>query len=142
MSSMSTHRIRSVTASLPRFSLAALMIALALAAGVSAVVGIAAWSIQTGDPGVSQVQLQAAEKAAFERGHVAGYKEGLTKGKQNGATIGERRGHRNGFGEGLRKGVRKGYAKGHEAGYSEGYSAGAAAAKPAQGSGKKKAGGT
>jgi flagellar biosynthesis/type III secretory pathway protein FliH len=135
---MSTHRIRSVTASLPRFSLAALMIALAFTTMVSAIVGIAAWSIQSGPVAISQTELQSAEKAAFDRGHVAGYKEGLTKGKQHGAKVGELRGHRSGFGEGLRKGVRKGFKRGHDAGYSEGYAAGTAAATPVKSTGKKK----
>jgi flagellar biosynthesis/type III secretory pathway protein FliH len=140
MSSMSTHRIRTVKASLPRFSLAALMLALAFAAMVSIVVGIAVWSIQSGGASISQAQVVVAEKAAFDRGKVAGYKEGLAKGREHGAKVGQLRGHRSGFGEGLRKGVRKGYKRGHEAGYGEGYSAGVAAATPAQTGGKKKRG--
>jgi len=140
MSSMSTPRIRSVKASLPQFSLAALMVALALAAMVSAVVGIAAWSIGTGGTSISPAQLQGAEKAAFERGKVAGYQEGLTRGRKAGAQVGKLRGYRSGYGEGLRKGMRKGLKKGHDAGYSEGYAAGVAAATPAQTGSKKKRG--
>lgn len=141
MSSTSTHRIRSARASLPSFSLAALLIALGFTAMVSTMVGIAAYSIQGGAATISPAQLQAAEKAAFEQGHDAGYKQGVTKGREVGRKAGALAGERKGYGEGVRKGLQKGYKRGHQAGYDEGYAAGVAAATPAQPNRKKKNGG-
>ena len=51
---------------LPRFSPAALLLALALAAMLSMVVGIAAYTVHTGS-GISQGDLAAAQHSAYQR---------------------------------------------------------------------------
>ena len=56
---------------LPRFSPAALLLALALAAMLSMVVGIAAYTVHTGS-GISQDDLAAAQHSAYQSGHDAG----------------------------------------------------------------------
>jgi flagellar biosynthesis/type III secretory pathway protein FliH len=132
MSSMPTQRFRSVTASLPQFSLAALLIALAFTAMVSTMVGIVAWSVKSQAPGIAQTQLQAAEKAAFDRGRLGGYKLGLAKGTDAGRRAGALAGVKKGYRAGLLRGVKRGYERGKAAGYSEGYAAGVAAATPAR----------
>ena len=68
--------------SLPRFSPAALLLALALAAMLSMVVGIAAYTVHTGS-GISQADLAAAQHNAYQSGHDAGYTAGLAKGKDH-----------------------------------------------------------
>ena len=72
--------------SLPRFSPAALLLALALAAMLSMVVGIAAYTVHTGS-GISQSDLAAAQHNAYQSGHDAGYTAGLAKGKAMGLEV-------------------------------------------------------
>ena len=81
MDSSSTSRSLPVT--LPRFSLAALLLALGLAALMAMVVGIAAFTIHSGS-GISQEQLVVAKRLAYQQGHDAGYAAGVVKGKSTG----------------------------------------------------------
>jgi flagellar biosynthesis/type III secretory pathway protein FliH len=117
--------------SLPRISLAAIALALALACVVASVVGIAAWTIRSG-PGITQADVVAAQKAAYGNGHDAGYHDGLVKGREGGHTAGYRQGRIDGFRAGRQRGLANGFRKGHDAGYTEGYAAGQAAAAAAQ----------
>jgi hypothetical protein len=130
--------------SLPRFSPAALLLALALAAMLSMVVGIAAYTVHTGS-GISQGDLAAAQHNAYQSGHDAGYTAGLAKGKDTGQNAGYRQGKHDGMVAGIKKGRTAGIKKGRTAGYASGYAAGVAAAQaaapPATKTTKKKTGG-
>src|SRR6478735_9076525 len=88
--------------SLPRFSPAALLLALALAAMLSMVVGIAAYTVHTGS-GISQSDLAAAQHNAYQSGHDAGYTAGLAKGKDTGQNAGYRQGKHDGQVAGIRR---------------------------------------
>ena len=115
---------------LPRFSPAALLLALALAAMLSMVVGIAAYTVHTGS-GISQSDLAAAQHSAYQSGHDAGYAAGLAKGKDTGQNAGYRQGKHDGMVAGIKKGRTAGIKKGRAAGYASGYAAGVAAAQAA-----------
>jgi hypothetical protein len=136
----STTTSRPAPISLPRFSLAALLLAIALAVMLATVVGLAAWSLQSG-PQITDAQLLAAKQAAFDDGHAAGYKQGMAKGRAAGKDAGYRRGRKDGFEAGRVKGKAAGFEKGHEAGYSEGYAAGVASVPAPTSGGKKQNGG-
>jgi flagellar biosynthesis/type III secretory pathway protein FliH len=127
MTSITTHTPRPFN--LPRLSLAAIVLTLALAAVVASVVGIAAWTIHSG-PGITQADVSAAQKTAYASGRDAGYHDGLVQGRSDGRTAGFRAGRIEGFAAGHKVGLVNGFRKGHTAGYSEGYAAGQAAATP------------
>ena len=127
MTSITTHTPRPFN--LPRLSLAAIVLTLALAAVVASVVGIAAWTIHSG-PGITQADVSAAQKTAYASGRDAGYHDGLVKGRSDGRTAGFRVGRIEGFAAGHKVGLANGFRKGHTAGYTEGYAAGQAAATP------------
>jgi flagellar biosynthesis/type III secretory pathway protein FliH len=127
MDPITTHTPRPIN--LPRLSLAAIVLTLALAAVVASVVGIAAWTIHSG-PGITQADVSAAERAAYANGRDAGYHDGLVKGRSGGHTAGVRAGRIEGFAAGRTAGLATGFRKGRDAGYSEGYAAGQAAAAP------------
>ena len=135
----STTTTRPAPISLPRFSLAALLLAIALALMLASVVGLAAWSLNSG-PQITKQQLSAAQQAAFDDGHAAGYKQGLAKGRATGRDAGYKRGRKAGLEAGRVKGKAAGFKKGHEAGYSEGYAAGVASVPTQSTSTKKKNG--
>jgi flagellar biosynthesis/type III secretory pathway protein FliH len=127
MASITTHTPRPIN--LPRLSLAAIVLTLALAAVVASVVGIAAWTIHSG-PGITRADVSGAEKTAYANGRDAGYHDGLVKGRTAGRTAGFRAGRIEGFAAGRTLGLANGFRKGHDAGYTEGYAAGQAAAAP------------
>jgi hypothetical protein len=62
MPSITTNR-PIIPITLPRLSLAAIVLALTLAAVVASTVGIAAWTIRSG-PGITQADVAVAQKAA------------------------------------------------------------------------------
>ena len=126
-----TSSSRPLPALLPRFSPAALLLALALAVMLAMAVGVAAFSLNTGS-GISQSDVAAAEHSAYQNGHDAGYQAGLTKGKTSGQTTGYKQGKHDGFQAGHRRGKAAGLRKGHAAGYTQGYAAGFAAAQATQ----------
>jgi hypothetical protein len=132
----STLSNRPSTVSLPRLSLAAVVLTLALAFVVASVVGIAAWTIRTG-PGITKADVAAAQNAAYQNGHDAGFHDGLVKGRKSGQTAGYRDGRIAGFKAGRQRGLANGFRKGHDAGYTEGYAAGQAAAAAAKPTTKK-----
>ncbi len=117
---------------LPRFSVAALVLAFGLAGMLSAVVGLAAWSLQ--GTGISQADLRAREQAAYQRGMndgvARGRADGLKSGRSAGLSAGVIRGRKAGFAAGLARGHKLGYALGRTDGYNQGYAAGLAAPKP------------
>jgi len=121
---------------LPRFSLAALLLALGLAAMMAMVVGLAAYTIH--GSGVSQNELVAAKRLAYQQGHDAGYAAGMVKGKSTGHDSGYTEGHHDGMVAGIQKGRKAGFQKGHTAGYNQGYAAGVAAGQAAAASSNKK----
>jgi len=126
--------------SLPRFSPAALLLALALAAMLSMVVGIAAYTVHTGS-GISQSDLAAAQHNAYQSGHDAGYTAGLAKGKDTGQNAGYRQGKHDGMVAGIKKGRTAGIKKGRTAGYAAGVASAQAAAPPATKTTRKKTSG-
>ena len=135
---MESRSSRTLAVTLPRFSLAALLLALGLAAIMAMVVGLAAYTIH--GSGISQDQLVAAKRLAYQQGHDAGYAAGMVKGKSTGHDSGYAQGRHDGMVAGTLKGRRAGFRRGHTAGYNEGYAAGVAAAQAASAP-KKKSGG-
>src|SRR3954451_6928705 len=135
---MSSHPVRTPVY-LPRFSVAALALAVALALMMSLVVGVAAWSIR--DAGYSRTELNAQAQAAYERGVAAGRSDGIQQGRAEGADTGRRagyeRGRKAGYARGFTAGRKIGYDRGHTAGYAEGYAAGAASVQTAKKGGGK-----
>src|SRR3954452_17328682 len=97
---MSSTSSNPLPTSLPRFSPAALLLALALAAMLSMVVGIAAYTVHTGS-GISQSDLAAAQHNAYHSGHEAGYTAGLANGKDTGQDTGYRKGRHDGMVAGI-----------------------------------------
>jgi flagellar biosynthesis/type III secretory pathway protein FliH len=128
-----------IPATLPRLSVAGLLLAFGLSAAVATAVGVAAWSLgATG--GYTADRVSQLQRAAYQRGFEAGRQEGRSHGKaagrRKGFSSGEHRGYQRGYKKGLKRGRSIGYQRGHAAGYSEGYSAGQAGGK----TGKKAAG--
>jgi flagellar biosynthesis/type III secretory pathway protein FliH len=134
MDSSSTSRPLSIT--VPRFSLAALLLAIGLATVMAMVVGLAAYTIS--GSGISQNELAAAKRLAYQQGHDAGYAAGLVKGKSTGHDAGYTQGRHDGMVAGVMKGRKAGFQKGHTAGYNQGYAAGVAAGQAAAASSSKK----
>ncbi len=137
---MTTQHLRSATAALPRFSLASVMLALALATLLAAAVGISAWTISS-PSGASPAEVASARKLAYDQGYSAGKVDGVTAGKKTGTaagtTAGFARGRKAGYSAGFLKGRRIGYEHGRTAGYATGFSAGQASV-PAHTTKKKK----
>jgi hypothetical protein len=128
-----------IPATLPRLSVAGLLLAFGLSAAVATAVGVAAWSLgATG--GYTAERVAQLQRAAYDRGLAAGIERGRAHGKaagqRKGFSSGERRGYRKGYKKGLKRGETIGYQRGHTAGYSDGYSAAQGDVK----SGKKAAG--
>lgn len=134
MDSSSTPRPLPIT--LPRFSLAALLLAIGLATVLAMVVGLAAYTIS--GSGISQNELAAAKRLAYQQGHDAGYAAGMVKGKSTGHDAGYTQGRHDGMVAGVIKGRKAGFQKGHTAGYNQGYAAGVAAGQAAAASSSKK----
>jgi hypothetical protein len=129
-----------IPATLPRLSVAGLLLAFGLTAAVATAVGVAAWSLgATG--GYSSAKVAALQRDAYQRGVSAGVKEGRAHGKaagqRKGFSSGEHKGYRRGYRKGFVRGQQVGYQRGHTAGYSDGYAAAQADSK----TGKKKAAG-
>jgi hypothetical protein len=128
-----------IPATLPRLSVAGLLLAFGLSAAVATAVGVAAWSLGT-TGGYAPERVAQLQRDAYQRGLTAGIRQGREHGRaagqKKGLSAGERRGYRKGYRKGFRRGQTLGYQRGHTAGYSEGYGAGQAA-----GNGGKKAGG-
>lgn len=120
----SPETFRRAAAALPRFSVAALVLALALAFTLASMVGIAAWSINSG--GVSSADVAAAHKAGYQEGLSAGTTQGRAQGLAAGRKKGYATGHKAGYASGLRVGRRAGFHNGRNAGYKQGYAAGLA----------------
>jgi len=133
---MTSQNLRSAAAALPRFSVAALVLALALSVMLAGAVGISAWTIRS-DSGASPAEVSHARQVAYQQGYDAGQASGVKQGRKTGANAGYERGHQAGFGEGKMKGLKAGYAKGKTEGYTQGYAAGQASV-PTQTTKKKK----
>jgi hypothetical protein len=136
---MTSQNLRSAAAALPRFSVAALALALSLAVLLAGAVGISAWTIRSGPTGATPAEVSQARHVAYQQGYDAGQSAGMRKGKAQGSKSGFARGRKLGFGQGKMKGLKAGYAKGKTEGYQQGFSAGVASV-PTQtaDSGKKK----
>ncbi|HSD02927.1 MAG TPA: hypothetical protein VLB81_11180 [Gaiellales bacterium] len=124
-----------IPATLPRLSVAGLLLAFGLSAAVATAVGVAAWSLgATG--GYTAQRVTALQRAAYDRGLEAGRRQGRAHGKsagqKRGFSTGEKRGYKKGYRKGMKRGQSIGYRRGHTAGYSEGYSAGQASGKSGQ----------
>jgi hypothetical protein len=128
-----------IPATLPRLSVAGLLLAFGLTAAVATAVGVAAWSLGT-TGGYTAERVAQLQRDAYARGLTAGIRQGREHGKsagqKKGLSAGEKRGYRKGYRKGYRRGQSIGYQRGHTAGYSDGYSAGQASGK----TGKKAAG--
>ena len=128
-----------IPATLPRLSVAGLLLAFGLTAAVATAVGVAAWSLgATG--GYTSDRVATLQQAAYQRGLAAGLERGRHSGKaagqRKGFSSGEHKGDRRGYQKGLTRGQKIGYQRGHTAGYSDGYSA----AQADRQAGKKAAG--
>jgi hypothetical protein len=128
-----------IPATLPRLSVAGLLLAFGLTAAVATAVGVAAWSLgATG--GYTSDRVATLQQAAYQRGLAAGLERGRHSGKaagqRKGFSSGEHKGYRRGYQKGLTRGQKIGYQRGHTAGYSDGYSA----AQADRQAGKKAAG--
>jgi flagellar biosynthesis/type III secretory pathway protein FliH len=137
---MSLHHARSqLRPTLPRFSVEAMLLALALALMLAAIVGMAAWTLR--GTGHSQAELVNARAVAYDQGFEAGRAEGradgLADGKRRGSASGFEKGRKAGYARGLQKGRKAGYAKGVTDGYEQGYAAAQAAAAASEPSKKK-----
>jgi hypothetical protein len=115
-----------IPATLPRLSVAGLLLAFGLTAAVATAVGVAAWSLgATG--GYTSDRVATLQQAAYQRGLAAGLERGRHSGKaagqRKGFSSGEHKGYRRGYQKGLTRGQKIGYQRGHTAGYSDGYSA-------------------
>jgi hypothetical protein len=128
-----------IPATLPRLSVAGLLLAFGLSAAVATAVGVAAWSLGT-TGGYTAERVAALQSAAYRDGLAAGLRRGREHGKaagqRKGYSAGEQKGYRRGYKKGFKKGQVVGYQRGHTAGYSAGYTAGQADHK----TGKKAAG--
>jgi hypothetical protein len=128
-----------IPATLPRLSVAGLLLAFGLTAAVATAVGVAAWSLgATG--GYTSDRVATLQQAAYQRGLAAGLERGRHSGKaagqRKGFSSGEHKGYSRGYQKGLTRGQKIGYQRGHTAGYSDGYSA----AQADRQAGKKAAG--
>ena len=79
---MASHPLRTPVRALPRFSVAALVLALTLSVVLSTIVGIVAWSV--GDTGISSSELTAAREGAYKTGFADGRAAGFAAGKERG----------------------------------------------------------
>ena len=128
------HTISRSRVSLPRLSLAGLMLAFVLSATVATFVGVAAWSLGTsGGPPVAAIRATAYQQGvaagrlqgrrveanrvrnhAYANGRRVGYRmalrKGLHKARAAGITVGRAEGFRSGYTEGLRVGRLQGAA--------------------------------
>ena len=94
-----------IPATLPRLSVAGLLLAFGLTAAVATAVGVAAWSLgATG--GYTSDRVATLQQAAYQRGLTAGLEQGRHSGKAAG--------QRKGFSSGEHKGYQHGYTKGFE----------------------------
>ena len=115
-----------IPATLPRLSVAGLLLAFGLTAAVATAVGVAAWSLgATG--GYTSDRVATLQRAAYQRGLAAGLERGRHSGKaagqRKGFSSGEHRGYRRCYQKGFSRGQKVGYQRGLKAGYSAGYSA-------------------
>ena len=115
-----------IPATLPRLSVAGLLLAFGLTAAVGTAVGVAAWSLgATG--GYTSERVATLQQAAYQRGLVAGLERGRhsgkAAGKRKGFSSGVHRGYQHGYKKGFKRGQAVGYQRGHTAGYSAGYTA-------------------
>jgi hypothetical protein len=128
-----------IPATLPRLSVAGLLLAFGLSAAVATAVGVAAWSLGA-TSGYTADRVAALQSAAYRDGLAAGLRRGREHGKaagrRKGFSSGEQKGYRRGYKKGFKKGQIVGYQRGHIAGYSSGYTAAQSDGK----AGKKAAG--
>ena len=116
----SLHRTSPV--SLPRLSLAGILLAFVLAAVLATFVGVGAWSLGTSS-GPSTSDLAAARSSAYAQGLNAGLDRGAVQtAKARNAAY--KAGRQHGYKAGLRKGRHAGLSAGRHAGYTAGYAQG------------------
>jgi hypothetical protein len=135
---LTSRNLRSAAAALPQFSVAALVLALALSVMLAGAVGISAWTIRSGDTGATPAEVSHAKQVAYQQGYDAGQSAGVKQGRKTGAKAGYARGKKAGFGLGKMKGLKAGYDKGKTEGYTQGYAAGQASVPTSTDKGKKK----
>ena len=111
------------TVSLPRLSIAGLMLAFVLSATVATFVGVAAWSLGT-STGPSPAAIR---ESAYQAGVTAGEARGRTAAEQSARNHAYAKGRMIGLRLGLHKGLRRGKAAGLTAGRAQGYRSGYAA---------------
>ncbi len=111
------------TVSLPRLSIAGLMLAFVLSATVATFVGVAAWSLGT-STGPSPAAIR---ENAYQAGLAAGQAQGRISAEQTARNHAYAKGRMIGLRLGLHKGLRRGKAAGLTAGRAQGYRSGYAA---------------
>ena len=124
------------TVSLPRLSIAGLMLAFVLSATVATFVGVAAWSLGTSTgpspaairESAYQAGLQPARLRAARRRSRRARNHAYAKGRMIGLRLGLHKGLRRGKAAGLTAGRAQGYRSGYAAGVQAGRVQGAAAA--------------
>jgi hypothetical protein len=129
------HTVSRSRVTLPRLSIAGLMLAFVLSATVATAVGVAAWSLGTS----AGPSADAIRKAAYQQGMAAGEARGRTaaalrvrnhayaKGRSVGYRIGLHKGIHRGKAHALTMGRAEGYRSGYTAGVARGRLEGAAA---------------
>jgi flagellar biosynthesis/type III secretory pathway protein FliH len=121
------HTISRPPVSLPRFSIAGLMLAFVLSATVATFVGVAAWSLGTSS-GPTTADLASIRQAAYANGVTAGVQQGhaqaAIRARDHGYASGLKQGYRKGLKAGLHKGKLAGMTAGRSSGYTSGYTAG------------------
>lgn len=118
---------RRTTRTLPRVSIAGLLLAFALAVTAATVVGIEAWSL-------GGSSLSGSSKSASAAAYHQGLHDGLARAhhrivraRNTAYAAGRKKGYRKGFKNGVARGRRLGQSDGRTAGYRLGYAAGLAA---------------
>jgi hypothetical protein len=117
------HTVSRSRVTLPRLSIAGLMLAFVLSATVATTVGVAAWSLGTS----AGPSLDAIRQTAYQQGLAAGETRGRTAAALRVRNHAYAKGRRIGFRVGLHKGIRRGKANGVNLGRAEGYKSGYAA---------------
>jgi flagellar biosynthesis/type III secretory pathway protein FliH len=128
-----------IPATLPRLSVAGLLLAFGLTAAVATAVGVAAWSLGT-TGGYTSERVATLQQSAYQRGLAAGLSRGRHSGKAAGQRKGYSSGEHRGYQRGYKKGFKRGQAVGYQRGRTAGYSAGYSAAQTDRRAGKKAAG--
>jgi flagellar biosynthesis/type III secretory pathway protein FliH len=131
------HTVSRSRVTLPRLSIAGLMLAFVLSATVATTVGVAAWSLGTS----AGPSVETIRKTAYQQGMTAGEARGRTaaalrvrnhayaKGRSVGYRIGLRKGIHRGRVHALTTGRAEGYKSGYAAGVAQGRVEGAASSR-------------